>query len=95
MYAIPWYLTLFAHTLTLEKVFVLWDTLLLGSPTLAHFITLAILKEIRSTLLPLDQNACVSLRWPFFYLCVHALGPVCLWWVYVQYKLLRAFYRAC
>ena len=59
LYAIPWFLTLFSHLLPLDKLYTLWDSLLAGSPSLPFFVALAILREMRSTLLPLDFNASI------------------------------------
>jgi hypothetical protein len=46
--------------LPLDKVYPLWDAILTSPTSLPLFIAVAILRELRSTLLPLDFNACVS-----------------------------------
>jgi TBC domain-containing protein kinase-like protein len=43
----------------LEKVYQLWDSLLPAPPTFPLFVAVAILRELRSLLLPLDFNACI------------------------------------
>jgi len=59
LYAISWFLTLFAHMLPLDRLYILWDTLLTGPAELTLFVGIAIMKEMRSTLLPLDFNNCI------------------------------------
>lgn len=43
----------------MEKLYTLWDSLLAGSPSLPFFVALAVLREMRTTLLPLDFNAAI------------------------------------
>jgi len=59
LYAIPWFLTLFAHVLPLEKTFLLWDALLLHPPTLIIHVALAITRQFRWELLSSGFNGCV------------------------------------
>ena len=61
LYAIPWFLTMFAHVFPLYKVFHLWDTLLLGSSSYPLCIGVAILKQLRKILLNSDFNECILL----------------------------------
>jgi TBC domain-containing protein kinase-like protein len=61
LYAIPWFLTMFAHVFPLHKIFHLWDTLLLGNPEFPLCIGVAILKQLRNILLNSDFNECILL----------------------------------
>eukprot|EP01090_Pellita_catalonica_P017885 TRINITY_DN5549_c0_g2_i1.p1 TRINITY_DN5549_c0_g2~~TRINITY_DN5549_c0_g2_i1.p1 ORF type:complete len:276 (-),score=36.39 TRINITY_DN5549_c0_g2_i1:485-1249(-) len=59
LYAIPWFLTLFAHIFELDKIFWVWDTLLLYPPALMEFFALGVMNQLREKLLPLDFNSCI------------------------------------
>jgi len=59
LYAVPWFFTLFSHIFPLERIFVLWDVLLLMPPSFILFIALAILISLREKLLSLDFNGCI------------------------------------
>ena len=61
LYAIPWFLTMFAHVFPLYKIFHLWDTLLLGSSSYPLCIGVSILKQLRNLLLNSDFNECILL----------------------------------
>jgi TBC domain-containing protein kinase-like protein len=61
LYAIPWFLTMFAHVFPLFKIFHLWDTLLLGSSSMPLCIGVSILKQLRNILLNSDFNECILL----------------------------------
>lgn len=61
LYAIPWFLTMFAHVFPLQKIFHLWDTLILGSSAFPLCIGKAILKQLRTILLSSDFNECILL----------------------------------
>ena len=61
LYAIPWFLTMFAHVFPLAKIYHLWDTLLTGSSALPLCIGVAILAKFRSILLQSDFNDCIVL----------------------------------
>ena len=61
LYAIPWFLTMFAHVFPLHKIFHLWDTMLLCSPEFPLCIGVAILKQLRTILLNSDFNECILL----------------------------------
>ena len=56
LYAIPWFLTLFTHILPIESTFRLWDFLFLHDATMIHFISIAVMRQIRQKLLSLDFN---------------------------------------
>ena len=45
LYAVPWFLTLFAHVLPLRKVTLLWASLLVSPPTLALCFAVAIMSS--------------------------------------------------
>lgn len=62
LYAIPWFLTLYAHVLPIEKLLRLWDHLLLANDHRTPlYFGIAFLRQIRSTLLHADFNTSVSL----------------------------------
>lgn len=61
LYAIPWFLTMFAHVFPLDKVVHLWDTLLLGNSSFPLCIGVAILQQLRSQLIKSDFNECILL----------------------------------
>lgn len=83
LYAIPWFLTVFARTFSLSqciplinpihlsffyadvfplnKIFHLWDVLLLGFSSFPLCIGIAILAQLKSLLLKADFNECILL----------------------------------
>jgi serine/threonine protein kinase len=63
LYAIPWFLTLFAHVLPIEKIFKLWDALLLSSSShhLPIFLAIGMMRQLRSNLLHSDFNSAMTL----------------------------------
>ena len=61
LYAIPWFLTMFAHVFPLYKIVHLWDTLLLGSSAFPLCIGVAILAQLTPILLHADFNECILL----------------------------------
>jgi serine/threonine protein kinase/rhodanese-related sulfurtransferase len=61
LYAIPWFLTLFTHILPLDKIYPIWDLVLVGRDGLPQFFALAMMKQLRNQLLPLDFNQCIML----------------------------------
>lgn len=61
LYAIPWFLTLFTHVFPLDKIYHLWDKLLVGPDSLPLFAGIAILRQIRETLLSYEFNDCIVL----------------------------------
>ncbi|KAJ1968998.1 hypothetical protein IWQ62_000908 [Dispira parvispora] len=56
LYAMPWFLTLFTHGFTLDKVFLIWDKLLVSTKSFPLFFGLAILRQVRSQLLSTGFN---------------------------------------
>lgn len=61
LFAIPWVLTMFAHVFPLHKILHLWDKLILGDSSYPLFIGIAILKQLKSTLLDSGFNECILL----------------------------------
>ncbi|KAI9262078.1 rab-GTPase-TBC domain-containing protein [Sporodiniella umbellata] len=61
LYAIPWFLTLFTHVFPLDKIYHLWDKFLVGPSSLPLFAGIAILRQIRDTLLGYEFNDCIVL----------------------------------
>lgn len=61
LFAIPWFLTMFAHVFPLHKIFHLWDRLLLGDSSYPLFVGFSILTQLRSTLLNSGFNECILL----------------------------------
>ncbi|KAI8636789.1 rab-GTPase-TBC domain-containing protein [Parasitella parasitica] len=72
LYAIPWFLTLFTHVFPLDKIYHLWDKLLVGPSSLPLFAGIAILRQIRDTLLSYEFNDCIVLFSDSFPKCVFA-----------------------
>lgn len=61
LFAIPWFLTCFAHVLPLHKLFHLWDTLLLTDSSFPLFIGVAILLQLRPQLIQAQFNDAILL----------------------------------
>ncbi|TMS37207.1 hypothetical protein L596_004184 [Steinernema carpocapsae] len=61
LFAIPWFLTCFAHVLPLHKLFHLWDTLLLVDSSFPLFIGVAILAQLRPQLINSHFNDAILL----------------------------------
>uniref|UniRef100_A0A336N1J6 CSON008633 protein n=1 Tax=Culicoides sonorensis TaxID=179676 RepID=A0A336N1J6_CULSO len=61
LFAIPWFLTMFSHVFPLHKVMHLWDKLMLGDHSYPLFIGIAILRQLKSTLLQSGFNECILL----------------------------------
>ncbi|KAJ9583279.1 hypothetical protein L9F63_022375, partial [Diploptera punctata] len=61
LFAIPWFLTMFSHVFPLHKIFHLWDKLLLGDASFPLYVGLAILQQLRDTLLSSGFNECILL----------------------------------
>ncbi|XP_015605686.1 TBC domain-containing protein kinase-like protein [Cephus cinctus] len=61
LFAIPWFLTMFSHVFPLHKILHLWDKLLLGDSSFPLLVGLAILKQLRDSLLTSDFNECILL----------------------------------
>ena len=56
LYAIPWFLTLFTHILSIDSTLRLWDFLFLHDATMIHFSSIAVMRQLRTRLLALDFN---------------------------------------
>ncbi|KOX67936.1 TBC domain-containing protein kinase-like protein [Melipona quadrifasciata] len=56
LFAIPWFLTMFSHVFPLHKILHLWDKLLLGDSSFPLLVGLAILKQLRDSLLTSGFN---------------------------------------
>ncbi|XP_053949913.1 TBC domain-containing protein kinase-like protein [Anastrepha ludens] len=61
LFAIPWFLTMFSHVFPLHKIMHLWDKLMLGDSSYPLFIGIAILKQLKTTLLNSGFNECILL----------------------------------
>ncbi|XP_068141174.1 TBC domain-containing protein kinase-like protein [Drosophila tropicalis] len=61
LFAIPWFLTMFSHVFPLHKILHLWDKLMLGDSSYPLFIGIAILKQLKTTLLNSGFNECILL----------------------------------
>ncbi|KAL1920907.1 uncharacterized protein VTP21DRAFT_11542 [Calcarisporiella thermophila] len=61
LYAIPWFLTLFTHVFPLDKIYRLWDKLLVGPPSLPLFVGISILQQMRDVLLHSEFNECIMI----------------------------------
>ncbi|KAH3758315.1 TBCK protein kinase [Pelomyxa schiedti] len=61
LYAISWFLTQFTYIFPLERVYPLWDKILLGTPSFPFFIALEIMLQLRDTILPLSFENCITL----------------------------------
>ncbi|XP_034942372.1 TBC domain-containing protein kinase-like protein [Chelonus insularis] len=61
LFAIPWFLTMFSHVFPLHKILHLWDKLLLGDSSFPFMVGLAILKQLRDSLLTSGFNECILL----------------------------------
>jgi hypothetical protein len=56
LFAIPWFLTLFTHILPIDATLRLWDFLFLHEATMIHFVSIAVMRQLRSRLLAIDFN---------------------------------------
>ena len=61
LYAIPWFLTMYAHVFPLHKLVHLWDTLLLGNSSFPLCIGVAILTQLKNSLISFGFNECILL----------------------------------
>ncbi|PNF39774.1 TBC domain-containing protein kinase-like protein, partial [Cryptotermes secundus] len=61
LFAIPWFLTMFSHVFPLHKILHLWDKLLLGDASFPLYVGLAVLQQLRDTLLASGFNECILL----------------------------------
>jgi hypothetical protein len=60
LYAIPWLLTCFAHVLPMEKIYLLWDFVMVNNPSVILFIAVAIIRQLKSELLHCDFNTAMT-----------------------------------
>ncbi|XP_013138516.1 PREDICTED: TBC domain-containing protein kinase-like protein [Papilio polytes] len=61
LFAIPWFLTMFSHVFPLHKIVHLWDALLVEGGALPLFMGVALLRQLRDTLLDSGFNECILL----------------------------------
>lgn len=61
LFAIPWFLTMFSHVFPLHKIVHLWDAFLVEGSSLPLFMGVAILRQLRDTLLASGFNECILL----------------------------------
>lgn len=62
LFAIPWFLTCFSHAFPLHKIVHLWDGLIAnGNHNYPLFIGIAILRQLKTTLLESGFNECILL----------------------------------
>uniref|UniRef100_A0A0N5AET7 TBC domain-containing protein kinase-like protein n=1 Tax=Syphacia muris TaxID=451379 RepID=A0A0N5AET7_9BILA len=61
LFAIPWFLTCFAHVLPLHKLFHVWDVLLLLDSSFPLFVGLAIMEQLRQRLISASFNDAILL----------------------------------
>ncbi|KAJ2950790.1 hypothetical protein O0L34_g9055 [Tuta absoluta] len=61
LFAIPWFLTMFSHVFPIHKIVHLWDALLVEGGSLPLFMGVAILRQLRDTLLESGFNECILL----------------------------------
>ncbi|KAF9575269.1 hypothetical protein EC968_003621 [Mortierella alpina] len=61
LYAISWFMTLFTHIFPLDKIYHLWDKILVGPSSLPLFVGIAILQQFRSQLLQSEFNEAIGI----------------------------------
>ncbi|KAG0212206.1 hypothetical protein BGX33_003791 [Mortierella sp. NVP41] len=61
LYAISWFMTLFTHIFPLDKVYHLWDKILVGPSSLPLFVGIAILQQFRQELLQSEFNEAITI----------------------------------
>ena len=59
LYAIPWFLTMFAHVFPITKIIHLWDTMLLYDSSFPLFIGVAIMLRLKRQLMTFSFNDCI------------------------------------
>ena len=59
LYAIPWFLTMFAHVFPINKMIYLWDTLLLQDSSFPLFVGVAIMTRLKRQLMSFTFNDCI------------------------------------
>ncbi|KAI3386877.1 hypothetical protein SNEBB_004521 [Seison nebaliae] len=61
LYAIPWFLTMFAHVFPLYQIFYVWDQLLLNDSSFPICIGISLLLQLRRMFLKSEFNECILL----------------------------------
>ncbi|VDM96316.1 unnamed protein product [Thelazia callipaeda] len=61
LFAIPWFLTCFAHILPLHKLFHVWDALLLSDSSFPLFVGISIMEQLRTRLITSHFNDAILL----------------------------------
>ncbi|KAJ3288134.1 hypothetical protein HK104_008324 [Borealophlyctis nickersoniae] len=61
LFALPWFMTLYAHIFPLDKIYHLWDSFLTGPPFLHLHAGVAILQQLRDQLIHRDFNTAMML----------------------------------
>ncbi|KAG0005164.1 hypothetical protein BGZ79_006502 [Entomortierella chlamydospora] len=61
LYAISWFMTLFTHIFPLDKIYHLWDKILVGPSSLSLFVGIAILQQFRQELLRSEFNEAIGI----------------------------------
>ncbi|KAK5828761.1 rab-GTPase-TBC domain-containing protein [Linnemannia elongata] len=61
LYAISWFMTLFTHIFPLDKIYHLWDKILVGPSSLPLFVGIAILQQFRPELLRSEFNEAIGI----------------------------------
>ncbi|KAG0215796.1 hypothetical protein BGX28_008106 [Mortierella sp. GBA30] len=61
LYAISWFMTLFTHIFPLDKIYHLWDKILVGPSSLPLFVGIAILQQFRMQLLQSEFNEAIGI----------------------------------
>eukprot|EP00938_MAST-03A_sp_MAST-3A-sp1_P003956 g3956.t1 len=57
LYATPWFVTLFAHTLPLEHIYSVWDMYIIeGSPFVHHFVSVSLLQSQSHSLMSAEAG---------------------------------------
>ncbi|KAF9162698.1 hypothetical protein DFQ26_003303 [Actinomortierella ambigua] len=61
LYTISWFMTLFTHIFPLDKIYHLWDKILVGPSSLPLFVGIAILQQFRAELLRSEFNEAIGI----------------------------------
>lgn len=61
LFAIPWFLTCFAHVLPIHKLLYVWDVLLLHDSSFPLFVGLALLRQLRPRIMDSNFNDVILL----------------------------------
>ncbi|KAJ1562731.1 hypothetical protein HK405_008595, partial [Cladochytrium tenue] len=60
LFSIPWFMTLFSHIYQLDKIYNLWDAVLVRPPIFTVFVAFGIVRQLRDTLLQKDFSSVFS-----------------------------------